>query len=92
MGKHVQCSGFFPLHQEKRRQPDTAAKIETLLFPEGLAVGALVHGGDGFMGAHLNAVQRAVILAAAMVGALLHGTFDALVRMAVHSSSSFGDG
>ena len=56
---------------------------------EGLAVGALVHGRVGFMGAYQNPVQRAVVLVLAMMGALLDGAFDTFVGMTVHSSSSF---
>ena len=36
------------------------------------------------MGAHLNLVQRAVVLGVAVVSAGLDGAFDALVCMAVH--------
>ena len=36
------------------------------------------------MGAHQDFVQRAVVLAVAVIGALLHGAFDALVGIAVH--------
>ena len=38
------------------------------------------------MGTYQNAVQRAVVLAVAVVSAGLHGTFDALVCIAVHNS------
>jgi len=55
-----------------------------LLLPERLAVGALVHGRILLMGAHQNLVQRAVVLALAMMGALLDSTFDALVCIIVH--------
>ena len=56
----------------------------TLLLAEGLAVGALIHGGICLMGTNHNAVQRAVVLSIAVVCAGLDGTFDALVCMAVH--------
>ena len=36
------------------------------------------------MGAHQNAVQRAVIFGIAVVSALLYGAFDALIGLAVH--------
>ena len=55
---------------------------------EGLAVGALVHGRVGFMGAYQNGIQGAVVLGSAVVGALIYGTFDALVGVTVHKRSS----
>ena len=65
-----------------RRQ--NAAAAADLLSPEGLAVGALVLGGIGLVGAHQDAVQGAVVLGVAVIGAGLDGAFDALVGMAVH--------
>ena len=56
-----------------------------LLLAEGHAVGALVHGGIHLMGANQNLVQGAVVLVAAMMGALSDGTFDTLVSMAIHN-------
>ena len=56
-----------------------------LSLAEGLAVGALIHGGVGFVGAYQNLVQRTVVLGIAVVGAGPNGTFDALVGIAVHS-------
>ena len=61
----------------------------SLLLAEGHAVGALVHGGIHLMGANQNLVQGAVVLVAAVMGALLDGTFDALVCMTVHRKASF---
>ena len=55
-----------------------------LSCPEGLAVGALVLGGVGLVGAHQNAVQRAVVLVLTVVCALLDGALDTLVGMTVH--------
>ena len=55
-----------------------------LLSVEGLAVGALIHGGISLVGAHQNTVQRAVVLILAMVLALADGAFDALIGMVVH--------
>ena len=55
-----------------------------LLLAEGLAVGALILGRIGLMGTHQDPVQRAVVLAVAVVGAGLDGAFDTLVCMAVH--------
>ena len=56
-----------------------------LLLTEGLAVGALVHGGICLMGTDQDSIQRAEVLLTAVVGALLHSAFDALVCMAVHT-------
>ena len=52
---------------------------------EGLAVGALIHSGIGFVGTHQNPVQRAVVLVFTVVRALVHGAFDALIGMTIHS-------
>ena len=59
-----------------------------LLSVEGHAVGALVHSGIALMGAHQNGIQGAVVLGSAVVGALIYGTFDALVGVTVHKRSS----
>ena len=58
----------------------------SLLFTEGLAVGALVHGGVLLVGAYHDAIQRAVVLGIAMVCTLLNGALNALVCMAIHSA------
>jgi len=55
-----------------------------LLLAEGFAVGALIHGGVAFVGAHQDPVQRAVVLVLTVVCALMDGAFDALVGIAVH--------
>lgn len=55
-----------------------------LLLTEGLAIGAVGLSGVYLVGAHHNVIQGAVILAAAVVGALLNGAFDGLVCMAIH--------
>ena len=55
------------------------------LLAEGLAVGALILGGICLMGAHQNVVQGAIICIVAVVCALGNGTFNALVRTAVHN-------
>ena len=60
-----------------------------LLLPEGLAVGALVHGRILLMGTNQDLVQGAVVLALAVVCALLDSAFDGLVCVAVHVFSSF---
>ena len=36
------------------------------------------------MGAHQDAIQRAVVLAVAVISALLNGAFDTLVCVAIH--------
>ena len=63
------------------------------LFPEGHTVGALIHGGIALMGTYQDSLQRTEILLAAVVCALLNGTLDTLVCMAVHVfySSFFRD-
>ena len=63
-----------------------AAAFMPLSLAEGLAVGALVLSGICLMGSHQDAVQRAVVLAVAVVCTLLNGAFDALVCIAAHSS------
>lgn len=60
-----------------------------LLSAEGLAVGALIHGGVFFVGTHQNAVQRAVVLRVAVIGALLYGALYAFIGMTAHCGSSF---
>ena len=60
---------------------------ESLLLTEGLAVGALICSGIDFVGAHQDLVQRAVVLVAAVMGALLDGALNALVCMTVHHKS-----
>jgi hypothetical protein len=57
-----------------------------LLLAEGLTIGALIHSGVGFVGAHQNAVQRAIVLSVAVVCARLDGAFNALVGMTIHSN------
>ena len=71
-------------YKRKMRQRIAAASAG-LLRPEGLAVGALVLGGVGLVGAHQNPVQGAVVLGVAVVSAGLDGAFNALVCMTVHN-------
>ena len=52
---------------------------------EGLAVGALIHGGVCLMGTDHDLIQRAVVLSLAVMGALGNGAFDALIGMAIHT-------
>ena len=56
-----------------------------LLFPEGLAVGALIHGGVCLMGTYQDMLQRAVVFVVTVVRALGNGTLDASVCMAAHT-------
>ena len=58
------------------------------LCAEGLAVGALVSSGIGLMGAYQDPLQGAEIGVLAVMLALLNGTLNALVCMAVHILSS----
>ena len=60
------------------------AAANGLSLAEGLAVGALVHGGIGFVSAYQNAIQAAVVLVVAVVSAGLNGAFNALVGVVVH--------
>ena len=69
---------------QKENAATSAAAFDSLLLAEGLTVGALILSGIRFMGADQNAIQRTVVLAVAMICALLNGTLDALVCMAVH--------
>ena len=55
-----------------------------LLLAEGLAVGALIHGGVGLVGTNQDAIQRAVVLGIAMVGASLDGALNTFVGIAFH--------
>ena len=55
-----------------------------LLLAEGLAVGALVHGGVCLVGTNQDAFQGAEVCILAVMGALCNGAFNALVCMAVH--------
>ena len=41
------------------------------------------------MGADQDFVQRTVVLVAAVMGALMDGTFDTLVSMTIHRKASF---
>ena len=55
-----------------------------LLLAEGLAVGALVHGGVALVGTYQDAVQGAVVAVGAVVSALLNGAFNALICLTIH--------
>ncbi len=51
----------------------------TSLHLEGLAVGALVHGGVRLVAAHQDALQAAIVGAVAVVAAVGDGAFDGMV-------------
>ena len=61
------------------------AAARELLFPEGLAVGTLIHSRICLMSTYHNSIQRAVVLILTVVGTLLYGAFDALVGIAAHN-------
>ncbi len=56
-----------------------------LLLSEGLAVSALIHSGVTLVGAYQNAVQSALVGILTVVSALMNGTFNALVCLAIHN-------
>jgi hypothetical protein len=66
-----------------------AAAFMLLSLAEGLAVSALILSRICLVGTHQNTVQRAVVLAVAVVCAGLNGAFDTLVCVVVHNFSSF---
>ena len=81
---------YAPLRQEKENTRSQGPRaFVPLLAAEGLAVGALVHGGVCLVGADQDPVQGTVVLVGAVMGALLYGTFDGLVSMTIHKKSSF---
>ena len=57
---------------------------ECSLLAEGLAVGALIHGGIGLVSTYQDAIQGAEICILAVVSALRNSTLNALVSMAIH--------
>ena len=61
---------------------EAAAPLSSLT--EGLAVGALIHGGVGLVSAYQDLVQRAVIGTVAVISAGLDGALDALVGILIH--------
>ena len=56
-----------------------------LFLTEGHTVGALILGGIPFVSTNQNALQRAEVRFVAVVCALMHSAFDALIGIAVHS-------
>ena len=79
----VQRQKFLEIYKICKNAAAIAAAIG-LSLAEGLAVGALIHGGVCFVGAHQNAIQGAVVLGVAVICAGLNGAFDTLVSIAVH--------
>ena len=77
-------TSFVKKNHGRKQAPSSEGACAELLLPEGLAVGALILGGVHFVGTYQNPIQRTVVLTLAMIGALLDGTLDALVGMAVH--------
>ena len=75
------------IRQEKTRQQELPRKTRCLLLTEGHAVGALIDGGVGLMGAHQNAVQGAVVLVVTVVCTLLNGALNGLIGMTIHNEN-----
>ena len=71
--------------QKTYRTAKTVRYAFCLLLAEGLAVRTLVSGRVSLMGAHQDSIQRAEILALAMIGALLNNTLNTLVCFTSHS-------
>ena len=64
---YARGNGEFPSWKLHFNGPAVPGGLRSF-HPEGLAVRALVHGGVGLMGTHLDLVQRAVVLGVAVVG------------------------
>ncbi len=76
------------LHYVKKKiAAEFSAAIQkgNLFLSEGHTVGALVNSGVALMGAHQDLLQGAVVCLVTMMCALLYGTLDALVGIAIHS-------
>lgn len=58
---------------------------ESLLAAEGLAVGALIHRRIIFVSAYRDAVERAIVVGRAVVGALRNSAANAFVCL-IHGS------
>jgi len=67
----------------KSAAAEAAAKV--LLLTEGLAVGALIHGGVHFVSTYQDTLQGAVVSILAVICALGDSALDALIRMAAHN-------
>lgn len=84
--QNVKSTDIIPLFcSPVKKNAAAIAAAFFLLSAEGHAVGALIHGGIGLMGADLDPIQRAVVLGFAVVGALMNGALHALVGMAAHN-------
>ena len=70
--------------QEKKIATILRRNLVFLLLAEGHAIGALVHSGVCFMGAHHDPLQRAVVCFIAVVHTLSNGALNALVGIMVH--------
>ena len=70
--------------KKKRGSSCCRAKYALLLLAEGHAVGALINGRVGLMGANKNAIQGAVVFTVTVVCTLLNGTLNGLVCMTIH--------
>ena len=78
------------MQSRKKTKAAAVAAAKMLLLAEGLAIGALIHGGVCLVGAHLNAVQAAIILTAAMVLAGGYGAVDAAIGFLHNEKAPFG--
>jgi hypothetical protein len=79
----VGCHAYVVKAGKKRPHPVGCRRFFRILalLAEGLAVGAFDHGGVQLVGAHGDALQRAVVLGVTVVGALGDGTRNALVSI-----------
>lgn len=78
---------FLPFVKRQKECGSTLLPQNGSLLVEGLAVRTPVFRGIEFVGTHKDPIQRAVVFAVAMVCALLHGTFNTLIGMAIHTVS-----
>ena len=78
---------FETVKEKPRQKALPRQKISFLLLAEGHTVGTLIGSGIHLMGAHHDAVQGTIVLAFAVVCALMDGTLDRFVGMAVHKKS-----
>ena len=76
---------FSSLPSRAQKKGGGICRRQMLLFAEGFAVGALIHGRILLMGAHQDSIQGAVVFGIAVVSALLNGAFDALICVAIHN-------
>ena len=59
-----------------------------LLLLEAHAVGALIHGGIGLMGSHMDLTEGTVVLTVTVMGALIYRTGNGLVGVAATAHSN----